>query len=306
MSQLGYMFLAVGLGVFSFGMFHLMTHAFFKALLFLSAGSVIHGLNGEQDIRKMGGLRHTMPLTHITFLVGAVCLAGVPLTSGFFSKEAIIMSSWHSEMGNFVFWGMAVLAAGMTGFYIFRVYFYTFIGKSRSPEIHSHESPIIMAAPLMILAFFALVMGFSAHWVDQFLGPVFGATAHHYEDAALETVAVLAGLGGILTAGVVYMTSKDKLEFAKQALAPVYDVLFNKYYIDEIYDFLIVKPVRAIGAFLEQKVEKEGVDFVVDEVGSQVREVSRGISFWQSGNVRTYALNMLVGLVTILMFVVFL
>lgn len=306
MSQLGYMFLAVGIGVYSFGMFHLMTHAFFKALLFLSAGSVIHGLNGEQDIRKMGGLRFAMPITHITFLVGAVCLAGVPLTSGFFSKEAIIMSSWHSEMGNFVFWGLAVLAAGMTGFYIFRVYFYTFIGKSRSPEVHPHESPIIMAAPLMILAFLALVMGFSAHWVDQFLGPVFGATAHHYEDATLETIAVLAGLGGILTAGVVYMTSKDKLEFAKQALAPVYDVLFNKYYIDEIYDFLIVKPVRAIGAFFEQKVEKEGVDFVVDEVGSQVREISRGISFLQSGNVRTYALNMLVGVVTVLLFVVFL
>ena len=306
MSQLGYMFLAVGIGVFSFGMFHLMTHAFFKALLFLSAGSVIHGLNGEQDIRKMGGLRFTMPLTHITFLVGAVCLAGVPLTSGFFSKEAIIMSSYHAEMGNIVFWALAVLTAGMTGFYIFRVYFSAFIGKSRNPDAHPHESPIIMAGPVLILAFLALVMGFSAHWVDQFLGPVFGVTAHHYEDATLETIAVLAGLGGILTAGIVYMTSKDKLEFAKQALAPIYDVLFNKYYIDEIYDFLIVKPIRAIGAFLEQKVEKEGVDYAVDEVGSQVREVSRGISFWQSGNVRSYALNMVVGMVAILLFVVFL
>ena len=157
----------------------------------------------------------------------------------------------------------------------------------------------------MILAFFALVMGFSAHWVDEFLGPVFGVTAHHYEDATLETIAVLAGLGGIMTAGIVYMTGKDKLEFAKQALAPVYDLLLNKYYIDEIYDFLIVKPVRAIGAFFEQKVEKEGIDYAVDEVGAQVHEVSRGISFWQSGNVRTYALNMVVGMVTILLFVVF-
>jgi len=306
MSQLGYMFLAVGIGVFSFGMFHLMTHAFFKALLFLSAGSVIHGLNGEQDIRKMGGLRFAMPLTHITFLVGAICLAGVPLTSGFFSKEAIIMSSFHAEMGNIVFWAMGVLTAGMTGFYIFRVYFYTFMGKSRNPEAHPHESPKIMAGPLLILAFFALVMGFSAHWVDQFLGPVFGVAAHHYEDSMLEAIVVLAGLGGILIAGIVYMTSKDKLEFAKQALAPIYDVLFNKYYIDEIYDFLIVKPVRAIGAFFEQKVEKEGIDYVVDQVGTQVRGISQGISFLQSGKIRTYALNMVVGMVAILLFVVFL
>ena len=306
MSQLGYMFLAVGIGVFSFGMFHLMTHAFFKALLFLTAGSVIHGLNGEQDIRKMGGLRFAMPLTHITFLVGAVCLAGVPLTSGFFSKEAIIMSSYHAEMGNIVFWAVAVLAAGMTGFYIFRVYFYTFAGKSRNPDAHPHESPIIMAGPLLILAFFALVMGFSAQWVDQFLGPVFGVVAHHYEDSLLETIAVLVGLGGILIAGIVYMTGKDKLEFAKQALAPIYDVLFNKYYIDEIYDFLIVKPVRAISVFFQQKVEKEGIDYVVDEVGSQVRGISQGISLLQSGKIRTYALNMVVGMVAILLFVVFL
>ena len=127
-----------------------------------------------------------------------------------------------------------------------------------------------------------------------------------YEDSMLEAIVVLAGLGGILIAGIVYMTSKDKLEFAKQALAPIYDVLFNKYYIDEIYHFLIVKPVRAIGAFFEQKVEKEGIDYVVDQVGTQVRGISQGISFLQSGKIRTYALNMVVGMVAILLFVVFL
>ncbi|MDA0692036.1 MAG: NADH-quinone oxidoreductase subunit L [Nitrospinae bacterium] len=306
MSQLGYMFLAMGLGVFSLGMFHLMTHAFFKALLFLAAGSVIHGLNGEQDIRKMGGLRFSMPLTHITFLIGALCLSGFPLTSGFFSKEAIIMSAYHAEMGNIVFWAIALVTAGMTAFYIFRVYFYTFFGKQSDPDAHPHESPMLMAVPLVILAFFALLMGFAAHGVDQFLAPVFGGEAHHYEDAMLETIAVIVGIGGILTAGVIYLTSHDKLEFAKQALAPLYDLLINKYYIDEIYDFLIVKPMRAIGAFLEQKVEKEGIDRAVDETAAQVREVSRGISLWQSGKVRTYALNMVVGMVTILMFVVFL
>jgi NADH-quinone oxidoreductase subunit L len=306
MSQLGYMFLAVGLGAFSLGMFHLLTHAFFKALLFLAAGSVIHGLNGEQDIRKMGGLRFSMPLTHITFLIGALCLAGFPLTSGFFSKEAIIMSAFHGDMGNVVFWAIALVTAGMTAFYIFRVYFYTFFGKQSDPDAHPHESPMIMAVPLMILAVFALFMGVAAHGVDQFLAPVFGGETHHYEDAFLETIAVLVGIGGILTAGVIYLTGHDKLEFAKQALAPLYDLLINKFYIDEIYDFLIVKPMRAIGAFLEQKVEKEGIDRVVDETGTQIREVSRGISLWQSGKIRTYALNMVVGMVTILMFVVFL
>ena len=152
MSQLGYMFLAMGLGVYSLGMFHLMTHAFFKALLFLAAGSVIHALDGEQDIRKMGGLQKFMPLTHATFLIGALALSGFPLTSGYFSKEAIILSSYHEDMGNFVFWAIAVFTAGMTAFYIFRVYFYTFLGKTRSPEAHPHESPPLMVLPLLILA----------------------------------------------------------------------------------------------------------------------------------------------------------
>lgn len=216
------------------------------------------------------------------------------------------MSAYHAEMGNIVFWAIALVTAGMTAFYIFRVYFYTFFGKQSDPDAHPHESPMLMAVPLVILAFFALLMGFAAHGVDQFLAPVFGGEAHHYEDAMLETIAVIVGIGGILTAGVIYLTSHDKLEFAKQALAPLYDLLINKYYIDEIYDFLIVKPMRAIGAFLEQKVEKEGIDRAVDETAAQVREVSRGISLWQSGKVRTYALNMVVGMVTILMFVVFL
>ena len=305
MSQLGYMFLAMGIGVFSLGMFHLMTHAFFKALLFLAAGSVIHGLNGEQDIRKMGGLKSVMPLTHITFLIGALCLAGFPLTSGFFSKEAIIIASWHADMGNFVFWAIAVFTAGMTAFYIFRVYFYTFIGKQRNTDAHPHESPLIMAAPLLILAFFALVMGFAAPAVDAFLSPVFGREMVHYHDSFLETIAVIAGIGGIITAGLIYLTGQDKLEFAKQAFAPLYDLVYNKYYVDEIYDFLIVKPVRAIGGFFEEKVEREGIDRAVDEVGAGVREVSYGISLWQSGKVRSYALNMIVGVVTVLLFVVF-
>jgi len=304
MSQLGYMFLAMGIGVYSLGMFHLMTHAFFKALLFMAAGSVIHSLDGEQDLRKMGGLQKVMPLTHATFLIGALALAGFPLTSGYFSKEAIILSSYHAEMGNIVFWAIAVLTAGMTAFYIFRVYLFTFFGKLRSPEVHPHESPMIMIVPLLVLAVLALLGGVLGPWVDSFLAPVFGHVAHPH-DNALETIALVAGLGGIATAGLLYMVSKQRLDFFKEALAPLYDLLFHKYYVDEIYDYLIVRPTKAIGAFLEQKAEREGVDFTVDQVGLQIKEVSHVISLWQSGKVRSYALNMVVGVVTILLFVVF-
>jgi len=306
MSQLGYMFLAMGIGVYSLGMFHLMTHAFFKALLFLAAGSVIHAMDGEQDIRKMGGLRRVMPLTHGTFLIGALALAGFPLTSGYFSKEAIILSSYHEDMGNFIFWVIALITAGMTAFYIFRVYFSTFIGETRSPDAHPHESPKTMVLPLIILAIFALGGGLLSPLVDGFLAPVFGREAHHFHDGLLETIALIAGIGGIATAVLVYQISKDRIELMKEAFAPLYDLVFHKYYIDEIYDFLIVNPTKAIGAFMEEKAEKQGIDFAVDEVGFQVKEVSRGISFWQTGRIRTYALNMVAGMVIILLFVVFL
>ena len=169
MSQIGFMFLAVGVGVFSVGMFHLMTHAFFKALLFLGAGSVIHGMAGEQDIRKMGGLRFVMPVTFITFLIAALALSGFPLTAGFFSKEEIIMNAYHAEFGNFVYWGLAVIAVGMTGFYTFRMFFYTFMGNTRSPELRPHESPRVMTAPLMVLAGLSLAGGFLGPWTHDCL-----------------------------------------------------------------------------------------------------------------------------------------
>ncbi len=305
MSQLGYMFLAMGIGVYSLGMFHLMTHAFFKALLFLAAGSVIHSLDGEQDLRKMGGLKNLMPLTHMTFLIGALALAGFPLTSGYFSKEAIILSSYHADMGNFFFWAIAIMAAGMTAFYITRVYLFTFTGGLRSPGTHPHESPMVMILPLLALASLALLGGVLGPWVDDFLTPVFGHAAEHPHDNALETIALLAGLGGIATAGLLYMVSENRMAFFKEALAPLYDLLLNKYYVDEIYDFFIVRPTKAIGSFMEQKAEREGIDFTIDQVGSQVKGVSQIISMWQSGRVRTYALNMIVGMVTILLFVVF-
>ncbi len=255
----------------------------------------------------MGGLRHAMPVTFVTFLIAALALSGFPLTAGFFSKEAILMNAYHAEYGNFFFWGLAVLAAAMTGFYTFRLFFYTFMGTSRSPQLHPHESPPVMALPLMILGGLSLLGGILSPWAGDFLAPVFGGQVPvHHDDVILEIIAVAAALGGIIAAVAIYMTGKDQLAFVKQILAPLYDAMYNKFYVDEIYDFLIVKPVKAIGKFMEERAEKDGIDFSVDQVGQQVREVSRGLSFWQSGKVRIYALNMVAGVVTILLFVIFL
>jgi NADH-quinone oxidoreductase subunit L len=162
-----------------------------------------------------------------------------------------------------------------------------------------------MAAPLLILASLALFSGLLGPWVDSFLAPVFGHVVEHHHDNVLETIAVLVGISGVVMAALLYMVSEDRRSLIKEAIAPLYDLLFNKFYVDEIYDFLIVRPTKSIGAFMEQKAEKEGIDFIVDEVGMQVKEVSHVISLWQSGKVRTYALNMVVGMVTILLFVVF-
>jgi len=207
-------------------------------------------------------------------------------------------------MGNIIFWAMAILGAIMTGFYIFRIYFYAFAGQPRT-GVHAHESPLVMIAPLCLLAFLSLTAGFGGGMVDGLLSNYFGTHMPHPDDLFLETIGLSAGLIGIVGAVIFYMTGKDRLEFAKQMLAPLYDLLLNKYYIDEIYDFLIVKPVRATGVFLEKRAETLGIDFSIDQVAVQVREVSRLISFWQSGSVRSYALSMIVGVVTILTFVVF-
>ncbi len=307
MSQLGYMFLAVGVGVFSVGMFHLMTHAFFKALLFLGAGSVIHSLHEEQDIRKMGGLARPMPITFATFLIASLALTAFPLTAGFYSKDAIIMHSYFSEYGNFVFWGLALLGAGMTGFYTFRLFFYTFLGKSRSPEAHPHESPWVMVVPLMILAFLSLFAGHLAGWVNEFLAPVFGGHVPHApHDSIMEATAITVSLLGIVSAIGLYLTGKNQLEFVKTVGAPLYDLMLNKFYIDELYNFFITKPMRVIGKFFEQRAEREGIDFAIDMVGDQVREVSRQISVLQSGKVRWYAFNTVAGLILVLVFVIFL
>ncbi len=306
MSQLGYMFLAVGIGMFGLGMFHLMTHAFFKALLFLSAGSVIHGMSGEQDIRKMGGLMAIMPLTFISFLIGSLSLIGFPLTSGYFSKEAIIISAWHAPMGNIFFWGLAVVTAGLTGFYSFRIFFFAFMGKQKDPNAHPHESPVVMTLPLMILAFLSLIAGGLGHDVLEFLSPVFGGhVPPHHEDGLLEGITLTLGAVGVIAALGLYLTDEERVKFVKDMLLPVHEILYRKYYIDELYDFFLVQPTKAIGKFLEEKAERQGIDFVVDQVAEKVKETSEGLSQWQSGKVRVYALNMVGGAVMILMFLVF-
>ncbi len=255
----------------------------------------------------MGGLAKPMPITFATFLIASLALSGFPLTAGFFSKEPIIMEAYFSEYGNFVFWGLALLGAGMTGFYTFRLFFYTFLGKSRSPEVHPHESPLVMVGPLMILAFLSLFAGYMAGWVNEFLAPVFGGhVVHGHHDGIMEAIAITVSLLGIVSAVGLYLTGKNQLEFVKTVGAPLYDLMYNKFYVDELYHYLIAKPMRVIGKFFEERAERDGIDFSVNMVGDQVREVSQMISLLQSGKVRWYAMNMVAGLILVLLFVIFL
>ncbi len=228
-SQLGYMFLGVGCGAFSAGIFHLMTHAFFKALLFLGSGSVIHALSGEQDMRNMGGLRKKIPWTFATMMCAAVAISGVPPFSGFFSKDAILVAANHHAP--WMFW-VGVITAGMTAFYVFRAMFMTFFGDYRGHE-HPHESPPVMMVPLVILALLSLVGGFIP--IPAFLGKFF-ATPEVPEDITLVVISVAFGLIGIAVAYVMYVAKPGMADSFANSLGGLYKAVYNKWYVDEIYD----------------------------------------------------------------------
>jgi NADH-quinone oxidoreductase subunit L len=264
-SQLGYMFAGLGVGAYAAGIFHLTTHAFFKALLFLGSGSVIHAMGGEQDIRKMGALRHHMPRTYMTFLIACLAIAGFPFLSGFFSKDEILWGAFHSH--NYIVYGMLATGAFMTAFYMFRLYFLTFCGKSRvDHEVrhHLHESPGSMTWPLMILAFFAAVVGWvgfppEAGFYHKLVEPIFqpaahgvvaegahGAAAAAAADHALEYimmgVSVAIGLAGIGLAYYLYLVRTDLPDKIQAKFQGLYTLILNKYYIDELYSFLFIQP----------------------------------------------------------------
>jgi NADH-quinone oxidoreductase subunit L len=308
-SQLGYMFLGLGVGAYTGAVFHVMTHAFFKALLFLGAGSVIHAMHHEQDITKMGGLKSKLPITHLTFLLGCIAIAGVPPFSGFFSKDEILMAAYAT---NPIFYYVGMGGALLTAFYMFRLYSLTFLGNFRGTahqQEHLHESPIAMTLPLMVLAFFAVVAGFigipelfapNAHALEHFLAPVFAgsaalAHAHHIEHA---TEWILMGTATtIILIVIVYAITKFKKYENADPNTGIAKVLENKWYIDELYDTVIVKPLYWFASVLKNSVEKLVIDGAVNGVGKLVGYGSRQFRLLQSGQVGSYILMMVMALV---------
>ena len=308
-SQLGYMFLGLGVGAYTGAVFHVMTHAFFKALLFLGAGSVIHAMHHEQDITKMGGLKSKLPITHITFLLGCIAIAGVPPFSGFFSKDEILMAAYAT---NPIFYYVGIGGALLTAFYMFRLYSLTFLGNFRGTahqQEHLHESPIAMTLPLMVLAFFAVVAGFvgipalfapNAHALEHFLAPVFaGSTAlvhaHHIEHS---TEWILMGTAtALILIVIVYAVTKFKKYTTTEPNTGIAKVLENKWYIDELYDTVIVNPLHWFAGFLKNTIEKYVIDGAVNGVGKLVGYGSRQFRLLQSGQVGSYILMMVMALV---------
>jgi NADH-quinone oxidoreductase subunit L len=288
-SQLGYMFLACGVGAYAGGIFHLMTHAFFKALLFLGAGSVIHGMGGIQDIRKMGGLRHKMPWTFWTFLAGTAAIAGIPGLSGFFSKDAILGAAWGSEHYGKILWGISVVAAGFTSFYMFRLLILTFFGKARytHEEVHHvHESPATMLVALVVLAFFSIVGGYFP--VPAFLGA--GAEAAQGPEMLLMVVTTGVVLIGLMLAYTFYVAHPELPDRMAAKAHAIYSLVLNKYYVDEIYDAIIVMPIlQSSREFLWRFVDVIIIDGLVNGVGEGVRIAGAGLRHMQTGYVRAYA-----------------
>ncbi|MBI2845023.1 MAG: NADH-quinone oxidoreductase subunit L [Chloroflexi bacterium] len=311
-SQLGYMFLAVGVGAYAAGIFHLTTHAFFKALMFLGAGSVMHALAGEQDIQKMGGLRWTMPLTSITFLAGWLAISGIPPFSGFFSKDEILASAFAS--GQILLWLVGVITAGITAFYMSRQVFLVFFGEPRYSQhtaIHAehrsvpHESPWIMTIPLAILAVLAALGGFLGPVLEDFLGPVFAASEARQSlpplnEAALIILSVAAAGLGIFIAWLGYIRRGVDPKLVAARLGLVYRLVRNKYYVDEVYHALLIRPVWQAASVLATAVDQAGIDGVVNALGSIMQSAGRGLRRVQTGFVRSYALIFLVGVLLVL------
>ncbi|MBY0426231.1 MAG: NADH-quinone oxidoreductase subunit L, partial [Cytophagales bacterium] len=316
-SQLGYMFLALGLGAYSAALFHVITHAFFKALLFLGAGSVIHAVSGEQDIRNMGGLKKALPITFFTFLIGTIAIAGIPPFSGFFSKDAILAAAFEKSP---VLWGLGVLGALMTAFYMFRLLFLTFFGKFRGTheqEHHLHESPLTMTLPLIVLAVLSIGGGiinlphiFGGHeGLGVYLEPLmrkYGEEAHHLEvstEYMLMAVSVGLVLVSIIVAYVIYVSKKSVPSpdgDSKESF--FHKLLYNKYYVDELYTALVQKPIDMISSFLYNIIEKLGIDNLVNGTGTLVQRISGGLRLVQTGYIGFYVFAMALGIIALLIF----
>ena len=294
-SQLGYMILAVGVGAFAGGIFHLVTHAFFKGLLFLGAGSVIHAIGGEQDLRKMGGLRKKIPITFATLVCASVAISGVPPFSGFFSKDEILLATYqHSP---WMYW-VGVITAGMTAFYIFRALFLAFFGEYRGTAAHPHESPALMTIPLMVLAALSLGGGFLP--VPHYLEPLFPAAEEHPEQA-LMVVSVLIGLFGIGLAAWLYVIRPGLADRFSASLGGLYRLVYHKYFVDEAYNAAVVQPtIKGSRTLLWRFFDVRVIDGFVNGVGARSRDFSNAVRLLQSGNIRSYATWVLFGSVFLL------
>jgi NADH-quinone oxidoreductase subunit L len=314
-SQLGYMFLACGVGAFSAGIFHLMTHAFFKGLLFLAAGSVIHAMGGEQDMRKMGGLRKKIPVTFWTMFMATLAIAGAPGFSGFFSKDEILNEAQRVSP---VLWGLGVLTAGLTSFYMFRLLFLTFFGAGRydQHQVHVHESPKNMTVPLIVLAILSVCGGWMAapqlmggvNHFQQFLAPVL-ATGAEPAAAAAESAGgggeilqallgapVIAGLLGFFLAWWFYIKSPETPKKLADSLSAPYKLLSGKYFIDELYAAVIVRPLVWISdKVLWHGVDERAIDGAVNGVAFVSRESGDRLRHANTGNIRSYATWIVLG-----------
>jgi NADH-quinone oxidoreductase subunit L len=308
-SQLGYMFLAMGVGAFGAGIFHLYTHAFFKALLFLGSGAVIHALAGEQDLRKMGGLKKALPITYWTFLIGSLAIAGVPGLAGFFSKDEILFRTFAG--GHRLLWTVGILTSLLTAIYMFRLVFLTFHGPSHHDESshhHPHDAPPAMAIALIVLALGSVVAGYVGLGArfEHFLEPSFApeaapAAADEGLEMTLMVVSSVVALAGIGIAAFFFLKNRGAAAALAERFGGLRRVLLNKYYVDEIYDATIVQPIRIVSEdALWKRVDVKLIDGAVNGVGDTVAGIAQLLRRVQTGSVRMYAASIFVGAVAVL------
>jgi len=308
-SQLGYMFLGCGVAAYSAAIFHLMTHAFFKALLFLAAGSVIHALGGEQDLRKMGGLRKKLPVTFWTMTMAVFAIAGFFPFAGFFSKDAILYAAFTQGGLGTVVWFVGLVTALLTSFYMFRLWYLAFLGESRSADIHPHESPWSMLGPLVILAVLSVCGGWiGAGRFGAFLAPAVGTKTAEAASSNLELILSVLAVGvaalGWFIADRLYRTNPESPARLAAAVPAAYNVLVHKYYVDEIYNFLIVKPLLLLSKFvLEWVVDIAILGGAAWLLGGIAMLGGAILQRWQSGNLRSYAAWLALGAAALLLFV---
>lgn len=311
-SQLGYMFLGLGVGAYTGSFFHVLTHAFFKALLFLGAGSVIHAMHHEQDMRHMGGLRKKLPVTFLTMLIGTIAIAGLPPFSGFFSKDEILA---HAFQASPILWGIGVLTAFLTAFYMFRMMFLTFFGKYRGThheESHVHESPKAMTLPLIILAILAAIGGainfphifggneWLAHWLTGAGVAQHELDLSHSTEIGLMAISVTAAIAALFYAHSRYVRGARVPVADEAPRSALAKLSYNKFYLDEIYDFLITKPLDALSKFFYRIIDNKFIDGIVNGLGWSTNEASKGIRLLQSGNVGFYIFMMVFGIIALL------